>query len=153
MLLMLDNEYLWSVSKTQPILACTRAKKSRNATELIGSLGRPDWSSRKLNGQSNWTCLVFISDEEHKRTLVYMAAAEKNRCFQWEFFCNFNKLVNTMSHTQWAFWQTQASNKWGKRWRKSKRTGNVFRLTTKEQSAEDWKSLQAQNEIKKAAKS
>ena len=45
----------------------------------------------------------FISDEEHKRTLVYMAAAEKIRCFQWEFFCNFNKLVNTMSHTQWAF--------------------------------------------------
>ena len=72
---------------------------------------------------------------------------------QWERFSNYNRLVNTMAHIQRVFKKHKPATKTLSVQEREDAQASIFRLLQQEQFAEEMKSLKAEKEIQKTAKS
>ena len=102
------------------------------------------WHERNHHRISEQLNLVFVSDEEKIRPLVYITKDEETKAaFQENQFKNFNRLVNTRAYGQQALSKHKPEKTLA---RIEKKVNNYIKLTTAKLFGEQ-KYLNAKNEL------
>ena len=103
------------------------------------------WHERNHHRISEQLNLVFVSDEEKIRPLVFITKAEERKAaFQENQFKNFNRLVNTRAYGQQALSKHKPEKTLA---RIEKKVNNYIKLTTAKLFGEQKKYLNAKNEL------
>ena len=126
-----------------------------NVDELKRSewLTGPAWLKQRENQWPEQLNLTFASNEQNDEIVFSAKVEEKKPMIQWKRFSNYNRLVNTMAYIQRVFKKHKPATKTLSVQEREDAQASIFRLLQQEQFTEEMKSLKAEREITKIAKS
>ena len=118
-----------------------------NIEELKRSewLTGPAWLKRPESEWPEQVNLIFSSDEENISSPVFMIQAEEKKAvIQWERFCSFIRLVNTVAYVQRALNKHKPATLVVSIEERKKAKATIFKLLQQEQFGEEMKSLKGE---------
>ena len=128
--------------------------RALNVDELKRSewLTGPAWFKQRENEWPEQLNLTFASDEQNDEMVFSAKVEEKKPLIQWEWFSNYNQLVNKMAYIQRVFKKHKPATKTLSVEEREDAQASIFRLLQQEQFTEEMKSLRVEREIPKNSK-